>query len=656
MLESIARIRSLGIADAALHPQADVTGVVIFYDRARNDVILNDGQDGIYVGLSDELKVRPVFGPGSRVRVEGRVEPGGFLPLVLCSKLTVLGQDSLPAAKRVAESDLFSPALDCQWVEMPAIVTGYESGGRYGTLTLEVGGWRTKAQLPGASDAEEKARRIMQRPVLVRGALGTVFNDQRQLTDRYFFVPSFDEIIPTDSEGNSAPPELRPINELLRSDVSSGSRVRVRGEVTYANGSELYLRGDNTSLAVSAYHSGEFVPGDRVEAEGFAAAAPFRPKLRATKLIRLGRGPEPLPRLLDLTSGEFARQEAELVTVDADLLSSREGVNGETVLKCRTEKWLIAAVAPPNIRLPVFAAGDRLRLTGICGFTTTRPLPWDYWVDGLRLRVRGAGDIAVIHRGPWWTLPRLLWALGLAGGLALAALAWAALLRRRVSVQTQIIGAQIEREAVTDERQRIARELHDTIEQNLAGLAVQLRNAKQRLLKHSPEQAEAAIALAQGMLRHCREETHASIYDLRSVLLEQKGLQGALEELLPALVSRSQISLSIDGEGKPRSLDGPSEIHLFRIAQQAVANAVQHSGASKIGVRLVYSETELVLEIGDDGRGFDPKSSLAPTCFGIRGINERANKLHAAAVFESAPGSGACVRVTTPLVPRGAAL
>lgn len=206
---------------------------------------------------------------------------------------------------------------------------------------------------------------------------------------------------------------------------------------------------------------------------------------------------------------------------------------------------------------------------------------------------------------------------------------------------------QIQRAAVKDERQRIARELHDTIEQELAGLSIQLRNARQRLAG-TPEQARTAIELAEQMLRHCREEARTSIRDLRSVAREQRGLRGALEEVLAPLAAECGANYSIEVEGQPGSLAGPVELHLLRLAQEAVANAARHASANEIRVRLAFTTDAVTLEIRDDGCGFDPTAPAPRGHFGMLGLRERADKLHAELTITSAPGSGTTIRVVVP--------
>jgi signal transduction histidine kinase len=390
-------------------------------------------------------------------------------------------------------------------------------------------------------------------------------------------------------------------------------------------------------------------PGTRVEAEGFGSVAPFRPIFRAARLTVLDHVSPPPPKPLQLSGNQLLDQQAELIAIDADLLERRDGADGETVLQCRQGKWFFEAAFPPAVK-PALRLGvnDRVRLTGICELSTTRSLPFTSNVDGFRLHLRNAEDVVVLDRAPWWTLRRLLWALGIVGTFALVALAWAALLRRRVAEQTQIIKVQIERNAVKDERQRIARELHDTIEQELAGLSVQLRNARQRLT-HEPSQAGASLDLAEKMLRHCREEARTSIRDLRSVALEQRGLRGALEEFLAPLAAECGARFAIEVEGTPRSLPGPAEIHLLRIAHEATANAARHATPRNIRVKLEYRDDTVLLEASDDGRGFDTEAPAPRGHFGILGMQERANKLNATLTIESKAGAGTTVRVVAPV-------
>lgn len=644
-LESAASIRALTPEQAAQNLPVVLEAQVTFRDPAAPTCLAHDGHEGVYVELP--RKSDPAIQSGARLRIEGTTKPGGFLPIIHCERATVLGQAPLPEPRQIAANEIFSPSLDCQWVQVPAIITGVDEDKGL-PLIAEVSGWTVKVVLPPSTTSRERVSALMQSPVMIRGVVGSVFNANRQLTGRHFFVPSLDELIPSDDAGTTGEAQLRGMDELLRSDATARTRVRVRGVVTHAASDGLYLRGKGGSVFVRAADAVGLAPGTKVEAEGFAAVASFRPILRASRLTRIGQEEAPKPQTFSPFQKSLPQQQqAELVTLAADLLALREGPANDLVLQCRSSKWFFEASLSqqPKLALRV-EPGDRLQLTGICELTTTQSLPFANNVDGFRLHLRDAADVTVLQSAPWWTLQRVLWVLGIVATVALVALAWAALLRRRVSEQTEIIKAQIERSAVKDERQRIARELHDTIEQELAGLSVQLRNARQRLA-NSPEQASNSLDLAEKMLRHCRAEARTSIRDLRSVALEQRGLHGALEEFLAPLAAECGAKFSLTVEGEPRSLSGPVEIHLLRIAHEAVANAARHADPESIHTRLVYAANTVTVEVKDDGSGFDPNAPAPRGHFGILGMQERANKLHATLAVESSVGGGTTVRVTT---------
>ena len=649
LLDSISLIRTLSPERAARNPPARIEGIVTFCNPPYTDLMIHDGRVGLFVRLTKEAAATPQLKMGARVRIEGPTQPGDFLPYIIGQRLTVLGLGPLPEPRRIHEQELFAPELDCQWVEMPAVITGIESGSWYFTLALEMLGWTVKAQLPNQPQANERTAALIAQPVLIRGVVGTAFNSQRQMTGRFLFVASFDQIIPVGRAEEGVEPPLQSVDELLRIGSSLNSRVRVAGTVTHAAKEGLYLRGIGGSLLVRMANIGAVTPGVRVEAVGMAEIAPFRPVLRATAITVVGQSAPPRPEPLALEDNILLiRQQAELVTVDAEFLSRRDGPTGEVVLQCRSGKWFFEALMDSRSSIPPgLKANDHVRLTGICELSTTHPLPLTEWVDEFRLRLRGANDLVVLQRAPWWTLRQLLWALGVAVAAALVALVWATLLRKRVAQQTMIIGAQIEQVATRDERQRIARELHDTIEQELAGLSIQLGNARQRL-SEAPDQAVGALELAQRMLRHCRDEARTSIRDLRSVALEQHGLHGALQELLAPIVAEQGARFALDLEGEPRKLAGPAAMHLLRIAREAVANAVRHAAPRKIRVRLHYAADSVTLEVRDDGVGFNTAAPAPRGHFGLLGIRERVNKLQAAFTIESAPGAGTMLRVVVP--------
>jgi signal transduction histidine kinase len=265
---------------------------------------------------------------------------------------------------------------------------------------------------------------------------------------------------------------------------------------------------------------------------------------------------------------------------------------------------------------------------------------------GFTLLLRATTDLELLRAPPFWTRGRILAAAAAALAAFLLAVVWAWLLRRKVAEQTTLISAKIEREKVADERARIARELHDTVEQELAGIGLQLDLALARVAT-APERARAAVDLALRMLRRTQGETRRSIQDLRSDLLERTDLAAALAEA--AREFRDENHAPVHDRIEPPSAPLPAlvEQHLLRIAREALGNAARHARATRIDLALENIPAGLRLSVSDDGAGFDP-ARPHPGHFGLQGMRERALKIGARFALETRPGAGSRITVELP--------
>jgi signal transduction histidine kinase len=658
VLDTVAKVRALSPEEAARKLPVRIEGTIICFDPNRLSIFFCDDTAGTYVGTKTEIPEQYAskhLEPGSRVRIKGVTDSGEFFPIIMQQQIELLGKGSLPEPKKIGAAELLSPALDSQWVEVPAVVTGVEKIGYEFTVDVEVFGLKLKAVLTRDEHSGERAALLMQRPVRLQGIAGTVFNNNRQMTGRDFFVPSFDQIIPTDTLAPFQNPLLRTVIQLLRKDDTLQTLVRVAGIVTQVDGNDFYLRDASGSTLVSTSGKDSVLPGDLVEVDGFAVIAPFRPMFRARKVTLTRHIGLPQPMALDVDLEKIWGFHDELVELDADFLIRRDS-STNAILMCRKGDLFFEALLPPGGSLPPgLAAGDRVRLAGICELTTTYPLAIYFNADGFRLHLPKEGGVVILHHAPWWTLKHLLLLFaGIISFVVLVALGtfvWVLLLRHQVKTQTEIIVSQREREAVKDERDRIARELHDTVEQELASLSMQLGNVSVYMRQTPelvPEKVGSSIQIAQKMLHHCRTEARSSIRDLRSIELELRGLPGALQELLPGVIDGCGTDFQMQVTGDPRPLNGIVETHLLRIAQEGVANAAHHAAAGTITVALDYASESVTLSIRDDGRGFDPDEPAPRGHFGLRGLRERANKIQAKLDITSAPGKGTRIRVVLP--------
>jgi signal transduction histidine kinase len=201
-----------------------------------------------------------------------------------------------------------------------------------------------------------------------------------------------------------------------------------------------------------------------------------------------------------------------------------------------------------------------------------------------------------------------------------------------------------QRNAIVAERTRFARDIHDTLAQGFTGIMMQLNAAEQRLQNDSAD-ARAHIHKARELANASLEEARRSVSALRAGALTSGSLLDAIEQIGRKLTSDSGVQLGTKLEGQPYALSEQCEANLLRIAQEALTNAVRHSGTERIGVELAYRTGAVVLEIGDSGRGM---SGQEPSGFGVDGMRERARQIGGEIQILSDPGRGTRIVVTVP--------
>jgi signal transduction histidine kinase len=232
----------------------------------------------------------------------------------------------------------------------------------------------------------------------------------------------------------------------------------------------------------------------------------------------------------------------------------------------------------------------------------------------------------------WWFRSLPVLALGLAGwGLHLSR-------TRRLAAQS----------AVLAERNRIAGDLHDSLAQGLTGMVLQLESAGAALPPSAPEarhRVEQARRLAQSSLAEARRCVRA----LRPEALELAELPEALARMASQLVSDTGVAVEVEVRGARRRLPGEIEGQLFRVAQEALTNAVRHGRPERIVLEVAYDEAAVRLRVTDDGRGFIVTERAPGSGFGLTGMRERVESLGGHLELESRPGTGTHVAAVVPL-------
>ena len=195
------------------------------------------------------------------------------------------------------------------------------------------------------------------------------------------------------------------------------------------------------------------------------------------------------------------------------------------------------------------------------------------------------------------------------------------------------------------ERNRLARELHDTLAHTLSGLAVQLETTK----AYWSDRPETALLLLQQSLDTTRsglDETRRALKSLRASPLEDLGLRLALRQLAEAGAARGGLELDLSLPDDPPALPPDVEQTIYRVAQEAIENVIKHSGARRLAVRLAAGDGDVSVTVRDDGRGVDMAEAGAPGHFGIAGMRERALLAGGTLTIEGMPGQGTTVRLT----------
>jgi signal transduction histidine kinase len=271
--------------------------------------------------------------------------------------------------------------------------------------------------------------------------------------------------------------------------------------------------------------------------------------------------------------------------------------------------------------------------------------------------LRHPSDVVLLQRPPWWNWKYTAGLGALCAVVFAISFIWIRTLRRRVEERTQELKAtmarlqkETETSATLVERDRLAGEIHDSLEQGLSGIMMQLDGVDSKLSEDA-NGARHYLEMARNMVRFSRAEVRHSLWNLESELLSKGDLGAALTEIARQMSSSNRVQVAIQVLGIATQLPPATEHHLLRICQEALNNAFKHADAKNIQITLNYSEKSVQLSVADDGRGFTPGSVLTGTGkhFGLRNLRSRARKIKGRLEVISQPSQGTRVEVSVPL-------
>jgi signal transduction histidine kinase len=216
-----------------------------------------------------------------------------------------------------------------------------------------------------------------------------------------------------------------------------------------------------------------------------------------------------------------------------------------------------------------------------------------------------------------------------------------------LAIQFARLSAQSHRTAMVEERNRVARDIHDTLAQGFTGVIAHLEAARGAVAQKKTVKVSDHIERAGELAREGLREARRSVQALRPSVLEDKALTVALRDLLERMTTGMPMKAKLTLKGKAIQLPQEWETHLLRISQEVLTNAVRHSQASNFDALLVFETGEVRLEVRDNGRGFDPAKTHGG--FGVQGIIERVKGMGGKFAIQSAEGNGTTISIVVPL-------
>jgi NarL family two-component system sensor histidine kinase LiaS len=227
-------------------------------------------------------------------------------------------------------------------------------------------------------------------------------------------------------------------------------------------------------------------------------------------------------------------------------------------------------------------------------------------------------------------------------------ISYLAMRMRRMAEHIQTLLQTRQELALLEERNRMARELHDTVKQETFATLMQVRAAK-NLLDRDPSSARQHLEQAEELIKTSQQELGLMIAELRPTALEGQGLVSAISDYLVTWSQHTRIPADFQVENE-RHLPLEIEQTLFRVAQESLSNVARHSRASAAAVRLVFDVDQVTLCISDNGVGFDP--SIASSGFGLQSMRERMAAIQGRLDIETAPDGGTSVKASAPARPQ----
>lgn len=697
VLTNAADVLALQDDQASLGIPVSVKGIVTVAETNWSGrFFVQDTSGGVFV--ENKTPQRPKV--GDVLKISGITRAGGYAPCITKPQWVKMGTAPLPEAKPVTIEELMSGVEDGQRIEITGVVRDAQMSGSELEIQLASGGYRFHAYL--AVPKGMALQSLVGAKVLLKGTAATAYNAPAHTTLRHIvtvtlYVPqAADFVVEAPAPANPYDQPLTPLNAIAQypRNRSPGGQVHVKGVVTFQRkGQDLFLQDASGGLQVKSKLIVPVSPGDVVEVVGFPAVENFLPVLedavfRKTSEPRMTLTPQNVT-VPDLLKGLHHADYVTLKGVLVDRMAQGIGRTADepviqTTLVLQSSNLLFAAekdTSEQNGFLTSIPIGSVVEVDGICILESDD----DGKIKTLHVLLPTSHDVHILEKPSWLTPEHLLTSLTIVSGILLVAISWSVMVSNKNSRLKSLVSdketaqkelqqahdllewrvvertkqlkiemtarkeTELQFRAVLTERTRLAQELHDTLEQTITGIALQLDRVANHFEKN-PENASRHLKLARSLTRQGQTDVRHSVWGLRSRAAEKFNLVNALNVSSRQIANDAGIQIQIETIGETQPLPETVEENLLRIGQEAITNAIKHSGAHTVKIELRFNPQQVLLEIKDDGKGFVPETCPGPNegHFGLLGIRERAERMGGEAHISSTPGTGACVRVEIP--------
>ena len=613
-------------------------------------VVLQDHTGGIWVDCC--TKSKNTFAVGDVVTVVGTVGPGAYSPEIDKTTIHREGHGPLPLPRNVSFAQLSSGQEDAQYVAIEGIIRtvtlrndALNAAPTEGALlTIDMPEGRVDVALP--TQSYKAASGLIGAKVRITATALARKNDDTQAIGVLLVAPDISYLtVLSAGPDDLFSARLVPIGALLRyrSDTDYFHRIRLRGTLTYYEpGRRLILQDGSRAIEVFPANSQSLRIGDRIEAVGFPTPEAAGPVLRDAVTRRLAQGSPLEPVAITLREALASRYRSCLVSLHLRLVRVISEPT-QTLLLLESGHDVTTAVLDANVVIPTWLRpGSELRLNGIDMLNVEGGIGYLNYRDAAVhsvLLLQSLNDISLISPATWWNQTHLLSLIIVLGILLtsfLVLLMYAQLKRWKV-------------ESTLHERERLARDVHDTLAQSFAGVGFQLQVIR-RAITTGDENLLHHVDTARDLVQFSHREARRSL--VPSITEESVGsdLLSSLNEKAQALVKNGLIQIEAHSAGAMRALPNDVKMQLFCIGQEAIANAIRHADPARLAINVEYEDSLVRLKVIDDGRGFLIRGDLLG--FGIRGMRKRASEINADFDLVSVPAIGTTITVSAPIPKR----